>query len=381
MARDIYLDYAATGIMLPQAREAYLHFSGDEYGNASGNHVRSRRAKAALSRLRRELADLLGCKAHEILFTSGGSEANNLAIKGSLLAQGLDQDSPTIFYSALEHPSVIQSIRQVQELKCGRGIEIPLDESGGLEISKLADRIRGGHMLTLMAVNNELGFIQPIEEISYFCRQAGVLFHCDAVQAATTMDLKPLVAASDSLSLSAHKFGGPLGVGILILKENVEITPLITGGSQENARRAGTENLPAIAGMIAALKQTIAVREQLQDQFQALEDALLAELKDCQGKYRYFGANSLKTPHICSFLLHGHYANDILMKLDLKGICAASGSACSTGNPEPSPLLLAMGIPAEEAKSLLRFSFGPSTTLEEVQLAGRTLAEILKAGS
>ncbi len=372
MSTRAYLDHAASGLLREKAQAAWLELSGEAYANPSASHQEGRKAKAALTRLRKQAGELLGRKARELIFTSGGTEANNAALRGYAGAR----PSARIFFSPLEHPSVSATLERIAQRGPNPVVSIAVKPDGVFDLADLRQReFHSGDLVVLQAVNNETGILQPLEETAKWVHAQGGRLFCDAVQASCTLDLAALLSVCDLFSLSSHKFGGPKGVGLLGVNEGVDFIPDLLGGQQEAGRRAGTETLPGVAGMLVALIEAQATWPKRAQKDQTLWEHFAKGLQAQPACLQILGTQSAHSPHIFAALFASP-ADELLMQLDLKGVSASSGSACQVGNPEPSPVLLAMGIQPEQARGLVRFSFGPETGLAEVDLALRAMGEI-----
>ena len=367
----IYLDNAATTKMSKTAINAMLPYLDGVYGNPSSLHSAGQEAKEALEDARRRLAALLNCSPSELTFTSGGSEADNQAIL-SAARIGERKGKKHIISTAFEHHAVLHTLDKLKK----EGFEITLldvHESGLVTAEEVAAAIRPDTCLvTVMYANNEIGTIQPIAEIGQVCREKDVLFHTDAVQAAGHLDIDVRAQNIDLLSLSAHKFHGPKGIGLLYAHKGIPLTTLIEGGAQERGKRAGTENLPAIMGMTAALEEACAHLEEHTAKLTALRDRLIEELSAIPHSVLN-GDRTLRLPGNVSFCFEGIEGEALLLLLDMKGICASSGSACTSGSLDPSHVLLAIGRVHDVAHGSLRLSLSHCNTDEEVD---HILAEV-----
>ncbi len=363
MKPRIYLDHNATTPVLPEVLEAMRPFWADSYGNPSSIHQMGSEALRELRRGRREVASFLGAQEEsEIIFTSGGTESNNAAFRSAVWTQ---KGKKRLVTTSVEHSSVLKPARALEE----EGAEIillPVDPQGNLDLQKLNSALTDDTFLvSIMAANNETGVIFPVEEIGKLVHSRRILFHVDAVQAIGKIPLSLKASAIDFLSLSAHKFGGPKGIGALYVKKGVPFRPLIFGGSQEKGRRAGTENVSGAIGLGEACRQ-------LQNKF--IDVQSVGKLRD-YFEEKVFGALSQveingdknhRLPNTSNLSFHEVDAEALLILLDEAGIYASSGSACLSGAPEPSHVLKAMGFSDKRAKSSVRFSFGPKNTFEEV---------------
>lgn len=360
----IYADNAATTKMCPAAIEAMTKCMVENYGNPSSLYAYGQQAREILDDARERIAKCLGCTAREITFTSGGSEADNQAIF-SAAALGAKKGKKHIISTAFEHHAVLHTLDKLK----AQGFEITLldvHENGMVTAQQVRDAIRDDTCLvTVMFANNEIGTIQPIAEIGAVCREKGVLFHTDAVQAVGHVKVNVAEQNIDMLSLSAHKFHGPKGIGVLYAKRGVILSSLINGGAQERGKRAGTENLPAIVGMAAALEQATANLDAYTAKLTPLRDKLIAGLdKIPYGELN--GDREHRLPATVNFCFEGIEGEALLLLLDDKGICASSGSACTSGSLDPSHVLLAIGRPHEVAHGSLRLSLGDDATEADI---------------
>ena len=371
----IYLDNAATTRMSSAAIQAMLPYMDTVYGNPSSLHSMGQRAGEALSDARRTIAALLGCDASEIIFTSGGSEADNHAIL-SAARWGEKRRKKHIVSTAFEHHAVLHVLKKLEK----EGFEVTLldvHENGIVQPQQVAEAIRPDTCLvTVMYANNEIGTIQPISEIGRICREKGVLFHTDAVQAVGHLPIHVHEQHIDMLSLSAHKFHGPKGVGALVVRKGVPLIPLIEGGAQERSRRAGTENLPAIMGMAAALTEACEGMEAVNARMQAQRDRMIAGLANIPHAALNGDVHD-RLPGNVNFCFEGIEGESLLLLLDDRGICASSGSACTSGSLDPSHVLLAIGRPHEIAHGSLRLTLSRDTTDEEIEDTIRAVRDVV----
>ncbi len=360
----IYADNAATTKMSDIAIKALLPYLNEIYANASSVHLLGQRSAAALFSARKQIADILHCATREIFFTSGGSEADNQALI-SAAALGKARNMRHIVSTAMEHHAILHTLQALQE----EGFEVTLLQpaaDGRVSAAQVAQALRTDTCLvSVMYANNETGAIQPIKEIGALCRSRSIIFHTDAVQAAGHIDIDVERDNIDMLSLSAHKFHGPKGVGLLYAKSSVLLTSLIRGGGQERGKRAGTENLPGIAGLAAALADAAAHMEQSTAYITSLRDALRSGLDKIDGSI-FNGSREHCLPGTVNYSFEGVNGEALLSLLSNEGICASSGSACSAGSLDPSHVLLAMGLSPAMAQSALRFSLSSYNTMEEV---------------
>ncbi|PMP74307.1 MAG: cysteine desulfurase NifS [Chloroflexus aggregans] len=369
----LYLDYAATTPLDPRVLEAMMPFLSGISGNASSIHQVGRAALQALDDAREQVAFVLGCQPKEIVFTGGGSESINLAIKGVAMALRA-QGKTHVISSAIEHHAVLHAIDYLVEYEGFRATLLPVDWSGRVNPADLSAAIRPETALvSVMYANNETGVIQPIAELAAICHEHGVLFHTDAVQAPGQLPLDVQALGVDLLSLTAHKFYGPQGVGVLYIRRGTPLVPQINGGAQERRRRAGTENIAGIVGLATAL--TIAERERAQyvHQVRTLSERLIDGVLQRIPHSWLNGDRTYRLPSIVNLGFACIETESLLLLLDQRGICASSGSACTSGSLEPSHVLLAMGLSPEEANGSIRFSLGRHTTAEQIE----TLLELL----
>lgn len=365
MKQFIYADNAATTKMSDIAVHAMLPYLQEIYANASSVHLLGQRSAAALFSARQQLAQVLNCAPKEVFFTSGGSEADNQALI-SAAALGKKQGKCHIVSTAMEHHAILHTIEALQ----AEGFTVTLlrpQADGIVTATQVAEAITDTTCLvSVMYANNETGAIQPIREIGALCRKRGVLFHTDAVQAAGHLTIDVQRDNIDMLSLSAHKFHGPKGIGLLFAKSNLQLTSLIRGGGQERGKRAGTENLPSIIGLAAALKDAQENMQQNTAYITGLRDALRNGLDKIDGA-GFNGSREYCLPGTINYSFQGVNGEALLSLLSNEGICCSSGSACSAGSLEPSHVLLALGLSHETAQSALRFSLCEYNTMDEVQ--------------
>ena len=372
----IYADNAATTKMSSTAIEAMLPYMDRIYGNPSSLHTAGQQAAEALQSARERIAACLGCQPREIYFTSGGSEADNQALI-SAAKIGERKGKKHIISTAFEHHAVLHTLQGLE--KQGFEVELlPVGETGTVTAQQVADAIQEDTCLvTVMYANNEIGSVLPVGEIGKVCRERGVVFHTDAVQAAGHLPIDVKEQQIDLLSLSAHKFHGPKGIGVLYARQGLALTTLIAGGAQERGKRAGTENIPAIMGMAAALEEACAHMEENARAVSALRDKLIAGLS----KIPHCALNGdpvHRLPGNVSFCFEGIEGESLLLLLDAKGICASSGSACTSGSLDPSHVLLAIGRPHEVAHGSLRLSLCHWNTEEEVDEILRVIPQVVK---
>ena len=377
--KTIYLDNAATTKMSKTAIDAMTPYFDGVYGNPSSLHSAGQAAAEALADARERIARCIGAEPREITFTSGGSEADNQAIVSAAML-GEKKGKKHIISTAIEHHAVLHTLNKLEK----EGFEItllPVGEKGIVTPEQVKDAIREDTCLvTVMFANNEIGTIQPIEKIGAVCREAGVPFHTDAVQAAGHLRINVAEQNIDLLSISAHKFHGPKGIGVLYAKKGFRLTNIIEGGAQERGKRAGTENVPAIAGMAAALEEACSRMDENAKKLSAMRDRLIAELSKIPHSVLNGDAEN-RLPGNVNFCFEGIEGESLLLLLDDKGVCASSGSACTSGSLDPSHVLLAIGRPHEIAHGSLRLSLSEENTDEEIEYtigAVRDVVEYLR---
>ena len=372
----IYADNAATTKISQTAMKAMISAMENSYGNPSSIHQIGMAANDALQTAREQIARCLGCMPKEIFFTSGGTESDNQAIVSAAML-GAKQNKRHIISTAFEHHAVLHTLRRLKE----QGFEIQLLDvgaEGNITAAQVEEAIRPDTCLvTVMFANNEIGSILPIAEIGEVCRAHGVLFHTDAVQAAGHIPVNVKKQNIDMLSLSAHKFHGPRGIGALYVKRGIELISLMEGGGQERGKRPGTENLPAIMGMAAALKEECTLMEQNEAKVTAMRDCLIQGLS--QIPYSILnGSREKRLPGNVNFCFEGVSGESLLLLLDSRGICASSGSACASGALEPSHVLLSLGLAPEIAQGSLRISLDISNTEEEIDYMLEVIPQVVE---
>ncbi|MCJ7458661.1 MAG: cysteine desulfurase NifS [candidate division Zixibacteria bacterium] len=375
MERKIYLDHNATTPVHPEVLEAMLPFYKDGFGNASSIHSFGREAKVALEESREKVAKFLNADPLEIYFTSGGTESDNLAVKG--VAWANKKKGNHIITSQIEHHAVLESCKFLEK----EGYEItylPVDKYGLVDHDELKKSIKKETVLvSIMHANNEMGTIQPIAELAGLAKEKGVYFHTDAVQSTGKMKIDVNELNVDMLSLSAHKFYGPKGVGALYIRRGVRLTPLAHGGHHEKSRRAGTENVPGIVGLAKALEIAHSDMQEEERRLKSLTETFFKRVTERIPDVFMNGHPVLRIPNTMNVSFKGVEGESIILNLDLKGIGVASGSACTSGSLEPSHVLSAMRVPGDLAQSSLRFSFGRSNTIDDVNYVVEVLPEII----
>ncbi len=375
--RLIYLDHAATTPLDPRVLEAMLPFLSGMSGNASSIHQVGRAALQALDDAREQVALVLGCQPKEIVFTSGGSESINLALKGvamALRAQGKNH----LISSTIEHHAVLHALDYLVEYEGFTVTLLPVDRNGRVNPADLSAALcPETALVSVMYANNETGVIQPITELAAICRERGVLFHTDAVQAPGQLSLDVNTLGVDLLSLTAHKFYGPQGVGLLYLRRGTPLVPQMNGGAQERRRRAGTENIAGIVGLAKALTIAESERAAYASRLRALSERLIDGVLTRIPQSWLNGDRELRLPSIVNLGFACIETESLLLLLDQRGICASSGSACTSGSLEPSHVLLAMGLSPEEANGSIRFSLGKQTTDEQIDIVLDLLPDLV----
>ncbi len=375
----IYLDNAATTPLRPEvlcAMEPFL--GGGLFGNPSSPHRFGREVRAALQEARITIAQALGAQPQEVVFCSGGTEADNLAIVGTALAARARGRPFRVAVSAVEHKAVLAAVRTVEELG-GECVILPVDSEGRLELDALDVVLsRGAALVSVMWVNNETGVIQNVAAIAARCRETGVPFHTDAVQALGKVPCSLAEAEWTLLTISGHKIGGPKGVGALIVRDQNAIAPLIRGGGQQGGLRPGTENVAGIAGLAEAARLAVAELDQFRRTVGRLRDLLERRVLEAIPDATVNGAGAPRAPHVSNISIPGTDSEAMLMHLDLAGIACSSGSACTTGSVEPSHVLKAMGLPYDRAIAALRFSLGAQNTESDVEFLVARLPGIVE---
>jgi cysteine desulfurase len=417
----IYLDYNATTPLCDEARAAMLPYLDWHFGNPSSVHAAGREARAAIDNARDKLAALLRVKPNELIFTSGGTESCNLGVLG--LARCRSSRGSHVIANKAEHHAVLNALEHLEKHEGFEVTWLDVSRSGIVDLDQLAASIRPEtRLVSIMAANNETGVIQPMREISKICRERGVLLHSDMVQSfgklptvtptevevamqppqaarpgfqsrvasskVTQRDPSPplrsaqddagILSMVDAASFAAHKFYGPKGAGLLFLRSGLSIQPIMFGGAHENERRPGTENVAAIAGMAAAAEFTLRDPEKEQDRQSCLRDDLWSEIAENIPEATENGDTAHRLANTLNVSFLGLDSEMLLIALDLKGVCASSGSACMVGSVVASHVLLAMGLQMERARSAIRFSLGKQTTAEEIKVAGEAVGEIVE---
>ncbi|HEC61540.1 MAG TPA: cysteine desulfurase [bacterium] len=363
-----YLDFAATTPVDPRVLEAMQPYFRKIFGNPSSVHTFGQQAEAALDSARETVAQTLNCRTDEIVFTSCGSESDNLALRGAAFAARRDRGANHILVSPVEHHAVLHTALQLADiydfdLEC-----IPVDEFGMVSPEDVATRIRPGTaVVSVIYANNEIGTINPIDEIGSVCREHEIIFHTDAVQSPAYLQVDVQALNVDLMTIGAHKFYGPKGVGVLYVRKGTPLVPSLTGGEQEFGLRPGTQNIPYIVGLAHALKLVQAERNQHRARLLALRERIISQtLQEIPGS-RLTGHPNQRLPNHVSFVFNGVNGNDLLMMLDVEGFACSSGSACKTGDPKPSTVLTSIGLSPELALGSLRVTLGVNTTSDEIE--------------
>jgi len=376
MKKLIYMDNAATTKTAPEVIDAMIPYFGEFYGNPSSIYSLAAESKKAVNEARETIADSLGAKPQDIYFTAGGSEADNWAIKAT--AEAYAAKGKHIITSKIEHHAVLHTCEYLEK----HGYEVTyvgVDEQGILKLDELKEAIRPDTILiSIMFANNEIGTIQPIKEIGEIAKEHGILFHTDAVQAYGQVPIDVEEYHIDMLSASGHKLNGPKGIGFLYIRKGLKLRSLIHGGGQERARRAGTENVPGIVGLGAAAARAMATLKKRSEYEIGLRNYLIAQIEANVPYCRLNGDREKRLPNNVNFSFQFIEGESLLIMLDMKGICASSGSACTSGSLDPSHVLLAIGLPHEIAHGSLRLTISEETTKEDVDIVVSAVAEIVQ---
>jgi cysteine desulfurase len=374
----IFLDYASTTPVDPKVVDVMMPYFDQKYGNSSSIHKYGQQAEGALEESRQVVADYIGSKSKEIIFTSCGSESDNLALRGVAFAERRNRGASHILISAVEHHAVTNTAYQLQELH-GFEVEIiPVDQFGMVDPDEVKQRIRSNTaIVSVIHANNEIGSVNPIDEIGKICHSQGIRFHTDAVQGAAHLPVNVDALNVDLMSIGAHKFYGPKGVGVLYVREGTPIVPYLTGGGQENNLRAGTHNIPYIVGLSKAFDLAQQGHQNRFSHYLPFRDRIINQIINEIPSAKLTGHPSHRLPNHTSFVFKGVDGNTLLMMLDAAGYACSSGSACKTGDPEPSDVVLALGFPREWALGSLRVTIGQMTTIEEIEGFLETLPDLI----
>ena len=377
MRPPVYLDHAATTPVRPEVLEVMLPYLTGSFGNPSSAHRFGRAARAGIEQARRQVAEAIGAEPSQVVFTSGGTEADNLGIVGAALAARDRGGKMCAAVSAIEHKAVLAAAHAVCHLG-GREVLLPVDSSGRLDFDALDTALADlPAVVSVMWVNNETGVIQPVREIAGRCRDAGVIFHTDAVQAMGKVPILVSDLSCTLLTISGHKIGAPKGIGALIVRDRKAVEAIIHGGGQQFGIRPGTENVAGAVALGRAAQLAVAEQASLAPRLCALRDDLAARLKDTVPDLVVITESSPRAPHLLSVAVRGADSEALLMHLDLAGIAASSGSACSTGAVEPSHVLIAMGVPRGLALGAIRFSLGRESTEDDVARAAEVVPTVV----
>ncbi len=361
----VYLDNSATTALDKKVLEEMIPYFTDTFGNPSSLHNYGRKALKAVDESREKIAKCIGAKPNEIYFTSGGSESDNWALKGVVKAS--KQKKKHIITSSIEHPAIMDTLAYLEEKEGVEVTYLPVDKDGRVSVQDLANSVTDNTILvSIMFANNEMGAVQPIAEIGKFCKEEGILFHTDAVQAMDSQKIDVNELNIDLLSMSAHKFHGPKGIGVLYIRSGVKIDRLIHGGHQERRMRAGTTDTPLIVGMAKALEIAVNEREENNARISKLRDSFVKRVLEEIPFVYLNGGMEYRLPNNANLSFEFIEGESILINLDLAGIAVSSGSACSSGSLEPSHVILALGVKEELAHSSIRFSLGKDTTQEDM---------------
>jgi cysteine desulfurase len=367
----IYLDHNATTPLHPRAFEAMLPFLRERWGNPSSPYRFGAQARLAVDQARQRIADLSGCTPGEIVFCSGGTEADNLALRGVVLV--LKTKGNHVVTTSIEHHAVLNTCRALEKEGC-RVTYLPVTDEGVVEMAALAGSLCDETILvTVMHANNETGVVQPVEEIAAITRRRGIVFHTDAVQSAGKLPRRIAELGADLITFSGHKLYGPKGAAALYVRENTPLAAITTGGPHERGLRAGTENVAAIVGFAAAAALAFENAETEGRRLRALRDRLELQVSSAVPGVKINGAGAPRVPNTSSLSFRDIDGESIVLGLDVEGICASTGSACSTGDPEPSHVLRAMGLSPRAAQGSIRLSLGRETCQEDVDTTVRTL--------
>jgi cysteine desulfurase len=368
LQKQVYLDYAATTPVDPRVMQLMSPYFSESFGNPSSIHRIGQTAEAALEIARQTIADSMHCLPIEIVFTSCGTESDNLAIRGTSFLARKERGANHILITPVEHHAVSRTAEQLANLHGFELEYLPVDSYGRTSVEDVAAYIRPDTaIVSVIYANNEIGTLNPVSEIGQICRSRGITFHTDAVQAAGYLALDVNSLNADLISIGAHKFYGPKGVGALYIRKGLHILPSQTGGGQENGLRAGTQNIPYIVGMAEAFRLAQTEKEARISALQPLRDHLIGSLLEEIPDSQLTGHPNQRLPNHASFIIKGVDGNALLMMLDLEGFACSSGSACKTGNPEPSDVLTSLGFTHDWALGSLRVTLGMYTTSTEIE--------------
>lgn len=378
--KHIYMDHGASTPVRPEVVAAMLPYWTDHYGNPSSSHFYGREASSGLEKSRRQIANLLNAHPTEIVFTGCGSESDNMALRGVMWAARENGGGNHLIVSNIEHNAILDTAKQLRDQFDFDLTILPVDSMGKIDLDELEKAIRPDTVLiSIMAANNEIGTFQPFEAIGQLAHEYGVLYHTDAVQAAAYVDWDLQKQPIDLMSIAPHKFYGPKGVGILYVKKDVQLVSSLTGGGQEDGRRAGTVNVPFAVGAAESLRLALAERTEHIAHYESLRDRLIdGVLAALPEQAVLTGHPTDRLPHNASFAIRDVSGNDLLIHLDVAGVCASSGSACKTGNPKPSAILEAIGLGEEWTRGGLRLTVGRQNTMADVEYVLEKLPGIVQ---
>jgi cysteine desulfurase len=364
--RRVYFDHNATTYMRKEVIDAMLPFLETRFGNASSLHFYGQENRGVIDGARRRVASFIGAEESEVIFTSGGTESDNIAIRGAVASRRAEIENPHVITSSIEHPAVLRTCEALEK----EGVSVtylPCRRDGAVEAADLEGALIDRTILaSIMFSNNETGVIQPVEEISGLLRPRGITLHVDAVQGVGKVPIDVMRLGADLLSISAHKFYGPKGIGALYIRRGTELEPVYTGGHQENGLRPGTENIPAIVGMGEACRLASENLEEEMERIGSLRDRLQEGILERVPRVSINGAGAPRVPNTCNVTVAGIEGEAMALNLSMLGFALSSGSACATGDPEPSHVLKAMGLDPVEAQGALRISLGIRNTPEDV---------------
>jgi cysteine desulfurase len=377
-SNKIYFDYAATTPVDWRVLDAMLPYFSRHFGNPSSVHLYGQTAEAAVEDARSSMAELFNCLPVEIIFTSCGTESNNLALRGAAIAAREEKNANHLLISPVEHDGVTNTAKQLARIFNFELEFLSVNEYGQVYPEEIAERIQPSTaIVSIIYGNNEIGTLNPIAEIGNICREKGVLFHTDAVQAAAHLKIDPKKINADMISLGAHKVYGPKGVGALYIRKGVHLYPVQTGGGQELNYRAGTSNVPLIVGQATAFKLLDEEKDNRQEKMISMRNHLIGEILEAIPDTKLTGHPSERLPNHASFVFREIDGNELLIQLDIEGFACSSGSACKTGNPEPSEILTAIGLENDWAMGSLRVTLGKQTTNEELSKFIDTLPRVV----
>lgn len=378
--KEIYLDHGASTPVHPQVLDVMLPYWTESYGNPSSHHAYGHSAQSAVQKAKQTIAGLLTVHPKEIHFTGCGSESDNLALRGLMWSSRQNDHGNHLIISQIEHSAIKQTALRLRDLHGFDLTILPVDQYGQVRLSELKDAIRPDTVLiSIMAAQNEIGTLQPVESIGEIARDRNIIFHTDAIQAVAAQRWDLSTMPIDMLSIAPHKFYGPKGIGLIYIRNNITLEPIITGGGQENGLRAGTENVPYIVGSAESLRLAYDEMPELLLHYQQLRDKLIeGVLSDLPQDAILTGHPQQRLPHNASFAFRNISGNDLLMHLDLVGIAASSGSACKSGNPRPSATLEALGLSTEWTKGGLRITVGRQNTISDIDHLLSVLPKIVK---